>query len=237
MLEELRPVSRPPLLHVTVQEAIRAYILNNRLQAGDPLPPEGELAQRLDVSRTSIREAVKALESLGILETRRGSGIFVRNFSFEPLLNNLHYGLLFDLKELAELLRVRCILEQGMLEDAMAAMSEAQIAKLQNALDEMHERARHGERFPREDRLFHYYLFEHLGNQTFLKIADVFWLVFHKALENNLFSQEGDPMPTYRNHVAILDAIRGGNVEDVRVALDKHYGGLEHFLRNHQPKV
>ena len=72
----LTPLKRAPLLHVSVQESLRGYVEANRLGPGSPLPPEGELAQSLGVSRNSVREAIKALESVGVLETRRGVGVF-----------------------------------------------------------------------------------------------------------------------------------------------------------------
>ena len=85
----MKPISalkRPPSLHVSVQESLRSYIAENHLEAGAPLPAEGDLAQQLGVSRNSVRESIKALESVGVLEVRRGSGVFVKAFSFEPLL-------------------------------------------------------------------------------------------------------------------------------------------------------
>ena len=96
----IKPLNRPPLLHVTVQESLRDYIESNGLKAGDPLPPETFLAQQLGVGRNSVREAIKALESLGILETRRGVGVFVKEFSFQPLLDNLAYGLGDSLRDI-----------------------------------------------------------------------------------------------------------------------------------------
>jgi len=87
-----------------VQASLRSYILENQLPSGAPLPPENELARRLGVSRSAVREAVKGLESLGLIEIRHGSGLFVGSFSFEPLLNNLPYTLVSNLKELSDLL-------------------------------------------------------------------------------------------------------------------------------------
>ena len=60
--KSIEPLTRPPLLHVSVQESLRKYIQSNQLKAGDPLPPETFLAQRLGVGRNSVREAIKALE-------------------------------------------------------------------------------------------------------------------------------------------------------------------------------
>jgi DNA-binding FadR family transcriptional regulator len=236
--EALQPLARTPLVHHSVQEAIRAYILDRKLQPGDPLPPENELANRLGVSRNSVREAVKALESLGVLVVRRGSGIYVQDFSFEPLLNNLHYGLLFNLRELAELLQIRRVLETGMIGQAMELITTKQISNLEQIVAQMRLRAERNEPFPHEDRAFHQHLFENSDNLTLLRLLDTFWFAFHRAVEQ---SEPGiydtDPAWTYRAHAAILEAVQIGDVETARTALDQHYAGLESRVTRAQARV
>lgn len=65
-VRQLKPLRRPLSLHVSVQESLRSFIEDNQLKAGDALPPESFLAQQLGVSRNSVREAIKALESVGV---------------------------------------------------------------------------------------------------------------------------------------------------------------------------
>lgn len=238
MNKSLPSLARPSLLSRAVQDALRAYILDNNLQAEDPLPAEGELARQLGVSRNSVREAVKALESLGVLETRRGSGIFVRDFSFEPLLNNLQYGLLFDLEDLGELLEVRRVLEVGMIGQILPLVTPAQLATLHSTLEQMRMRAEGGEPFPEEDRLFHQTLFENLGNQILLRLLDIFWLAFHKAIEQKALSDwDSNPLQTYRNHAAIVAAIEESNPALVRSALEQHYGGIVQRLSHAKQRL
>lgn len=232
MERSLQPVQRAPLLHHSVQDAIRTYIIDNKLQPGDPLPPETELGRRLGVSRNSVREAVKSLESLGVLTIHRGSGIFVRDFSFEPLLENLHYGLLFDVRELAEFLQIRRVLETGMIETALTSITAEQIAQLEQIVERMRVRAAQSEPFVQEDREFHQRLFEPLRNQTFAKLLDTFWLVFRKASELSAIV-DTEPMVTYQAHAHILEAVRDRDVERSRIALDQHYAGLEGRLAKH----
>jgi DNA-binding FadR family transcriptional regulator len=236
MQPALKPLTRQRLLYQSVQDALRAFILDNKLRAGDALPPETDLARQLGVSRNSVREAVKAMESLGILETRRGSGLFVRAFSFDPLLENLSYGLLFDLRELAELLEIRRVLETGMIGAAMQIMPSDAVADLNAVVTAMGERARRGESFPEEDRRFHQVLFEPLGNQMLLKLLDVFWLTFQEA-SRHVDLLNPYVVPTYQDHAAIAAAVAAGDVAEARVALDRHYAGLTERLARVQAQL
>ena len=107
----MEKLSRGPVLNRVIQDQIKQYITDNRLGAGDLLPPEGQLATDLGVSRGSVREAVKALESLGIVEVRHGDGVRVRAFNFDSVFDLLSYGLVFDPVRAAEVLQIRVWLE------------------------------------------------------------------------------------------------------------------------------
>lgn len=235
LTKPIEPLKRPPLLYQSVQDAIRAYIIENDLQPGDPLPAETELSRKLGVSRNSVREAAKSLESLGVIETRRGSGLFVRSFSFDPILDNLEYGLLSDLQDLADITLIRRIIETGMIEMAMAKMSAENLAALREIVERMRLHAEQGETFLDDDREFHQTLFHHLKNKVLLKVLDIFWLTFHKAAKHaDLW--DNDPMWTYQAHAAILDALDTGDPERTRQALVAHYDGLERRLNKARQK-
>ena len=230
-MQTLKPLKRAPLLHHEVQSAIRDYIERHRLVANDPLPSEGELARALAVSRSSVREAVKSLESMGILETRRGSGVFVRAFSFEPLLNNLPYGLMEGADALADLLEVRGILELAMIATAIERLDEVQARALDATLAGMRSKAERGESFPAEDREFHRTLFQKVDNAVLLGLIDVFWLAARKASQHKNLA-DPRPMSTYRDHVAIAEAVKAGRVDGAREALDRHYAGINERIES-----
>ncbi len=85
-----------------IQEQLKLYIIENEMKSGDPFPTEYELAKRLGISRTAIREALKRLETLGIIEVRQGVGRFIREFNFEVILKGLPYNLEMDIKNFQE---------------------------------------------------------------------------------------------------------------------------------------
>lgn len=221
----LQKVDRPPLLHHSVQAALREFIAANHLRPGDPLPSEGDLANQLGVSRNSVREAVKALESTGVVETRRGSGVFVASFSFETLLSHLPYAMMEDLRELSDLLQVRQVLETGLIGVALRAMTPERVSDLRRILDAMRERAQAGSGFPEQDRAFHAALLAGTGNGVVLGLLDIFWLAWNRAAET-VDIRDPDPLLTYRDHVAIVDAVEAGDEAAAADALRRHYDGI-----------
>lgn len=228
-LKSMTPLSRAPLLHVTVQESLKEYIEANQLKAGDPLPPETFLAQQLGVGRNSMREAIKALESLGILETRRGIGVFVKEFSFKPLLDNLAYGLQDSLRDVEELREIRRVLETGLIGKTIAMISEADLAALRDVTARMKVRAERQESFAEEDQRFHQLLFRCQNNHMLSALIDIFWTAFNKASNfNNLDNPE--PLDTWRDHHEIVEAVARKDVEQARKRLDDHYRGIQQVI-------
>lgn len=228
-MKPIKPLYRAPLLHVSVQESLRAFIEENRLRAGDPLPPESFLAQQLGVGRNSMREAIKALESVGVLETRRGIGVFVKEFSFQPLLDNLAYGLQDSLRDVDELRDIRRVLETGLIDRTIAMINDADVAALRAVTERMHARAERNESFAAEDQQFHQLLFRCQNNKMLSALIDIFWSAFYKA---SGFANLDNPTPlaTWADHHAIVDAIAARDVEATRLRLDAHYSGIQEVV-------
>jgi DNA-binding FadR family transcriptional regulator len=231
----IKQIHRPRTLHEDVQAAVRAYILDNDLRPGDPLPSESQMSEQLGVSRNVLRESLRALESLGIVEIRRGSGYYVREFTFDPLVSSLNYGLIFGMRELSEILDVRRALEDSFIEAAIAQMDAAQIAELERILEHMRAAAYRGEAFAEHDRAFHRVLFEKLGNSVLLKMIDMFWLTFHEASARFELTDQ-DPVWTYQLHVPIVDAIKRGQAAEARQHLADHHSGLTERMKRAMEK-
>lgn len=221
----MQPLERRRPLYETVGEEIKRHIVQEGLRPGDALEPEGKIAERLGVSRVSVREAIKSLSSLGILESQQGSGVFVREFSFDALLDNLPYGLLRDLEKLSEILEIRCVLEKGLVGKAIARLTEERLAALRATLAEMEAKAGAGESISDTDRDFHRQLFADLGNATVLKLLDIFWLAFNKAAQQVAITTP-NPRKTYRDHAAIVEAVAAGDAAGAQEALRNHYADI-----------
>src|SRR5882757_3657773 len=105
------------MAHHLLQDQIKNLILRLGLSAGDAMPTEAELAAQLNVGRNSVREAIKALQAVGIVEVRRGLGMYVGKMSLGALVNELTFHTRITLRDgrtgLAELTEVREALESG----------------------------------------------------------------------------------------------------------------------------
>jgi DNA-binding FadR family transcriptional regulator len=213
------PPGRRPLLHLTVQSHIKAYITDNGLGPGDPLPPEAELAQELEVGRSSVREAVKALEVLGIIEARRGAGLFVKDFSFDPIFENLPYAVLSDLKLVVDILEVRFYLECATVERVIDALTEEQLQELRDIMRQMETLAQEGVYSADVDRAFHECLCSNLDNPTLVRIVNLFWQLSRQAHDRAELPDPSDPMETYRRHVPIMDALERRDARAMRAAI------------------
>ncbi|MCE7988648.1 MAG: FadR family transcriptional regulator [Caldilinea sp. CFX5] len=225
-----KDLKRTQLLYQIVQDEIKAYIIQNSLLPGDSLPPETELCELLGVSRNSVREAVKSLETLGILEARPGAGLYVSNFSFDPLLQQLGYGILFDHKQLTDIIDVRFHLEHGMIDRAVRAATPEQVAQLQAILDEMRNAAENGHYSAEADRDFHRVLWANVDNTIVGKILDVFWVIFRQAQARSAIPDPPQPLATYQRHVPIVEALAQQDVEAARLAMERHYIGIQERL-------
>ncbi len=226
-MSDLAPIPRRELIHHAVQAALKDYIVDRRLHAGDPLPPEGQLARTLGVSRNSVREAVKALESVGIVEARPGSGLFVREFSLDAVLDQMAFGMLFDVGALREILDIRSVIETGMVERVLGAVTPAQLSDLHRILDVWHGVALRGEYPAQVDRSFHAALYQNDSMPLVGKVLDAFWRVFYEARARALVAEPLDPVETFALHVAIVDAVEAGDVAQLRRAVSAHHQGIQ----------
>lgn len=223
---KVRALERRPLLYQTVKEEIKDYITRNALKPGDKLPPETELAQQFGVSRTSVREAVKSLESLGILQARPGAGLCVRSFSFDPLLDNLAYGIMFDMQELKSILEVRFHIEYGMIPRAVEMVDAAQLKQLRDVLGAMREAAAEKRYSEKIDRQFHQTLWSNVENPIVGKILDIFWQVFFQARQRASLEVPEDLMDAHRLHERIVNDLERRDVEAMKQSMDDHHQNI-----------
>lgn len=229
MSQEPVPVEQYPPRpgRVTATERIKAYILERRLRPGDPLPTEAELCAALGVSRSSVREAVRTLAALDIVEVRHGYGTYVGRLSLSALVEGLAFrGLLSpddDVAVFSDLVEVREALEVAMAARIVATIETASPTDLDDLVQAMEQKAAGGETFLEEDRAFHARLMEPLGNALILQLVTAFWDVYSAVAPYMQLSTVSASVESAAAHRHILSAARSGDVDALRVSFVRHY--------------
>jgi GntR family transcriptional repressor for pyruvate dehydrogenase complex len=197
---------------------IKDLIMSGEFAAGARLPKEQDLAQRLGLSRSSLREAVRALTLIGVLEPRVGDGTYVTSLEPELLLTGM--GFISDLltgSTLLELHHVRRILEPVATEMAATRLDAQGLAALERCLEEM-DAADTTQAFIAADQEFHRIIAAASGNTTLASlIQNLSGGTLRARLWRSVTEQNAIEM-TKRRHWDIYDALRDGDGERARAA-------------------
>jgi GntR family transcriptional repressor for pyruvate dehydrogenase complex len=216
----LEPVKRSRIYEHIVDQ-IHALIREGRWSPGDQIPPERELAERFRVSRTSVREALRALEMQGIIESRQGGGTFIRSSNTEALVGPLAAAILSGRRELAEVLEVRQLIEPSIARLAAARATAEHVAELERLLERQRDCIAHRRPFIDEDTAFHYTLASAADNRILLRLHNVILDVLRESRQTYLHVPDR-PAMSLRGHEAILAAIKARDAEAAAQASLSH---------------
>jgi GntR family transcriptional regulator, transcriptional repressor for pyruvate dehydrogenase complex len=215
-------------VHEEVARQLESLILKD-LKPGDKLPAERELATMLGVSRSSIRDAMRRLELVGLVEPRQGSGTLVREVSTEALVSPLANVIAHKRQLVGELLEFRQMLEPGMAARAAEHRTAEDLAKMEEILDRQERKVRGGGLAIEEDSEFHYRIATAARNSVVLKVVDVVMDLLRETRSRSLQS-EGRPQRSMAGHRRILSAIRRGDPEAAEAAMRQHIRDVEKIV-------
>lgn len=227
MDEELFQLIQPTRVSDSAVDQIMNLIADGRLQPGDRLPSERELVKKLGVSRASLREAMRALEAMGIIEVKPGSGSFVRRAQAGQAGSSWVPWLLGHWQEIMELVELRQALETRAAHLAAMRASATQIEAIATTLDRMAAAIEAGdaEAIVVADKAFHEMVAEASGNKL---IANVLNLANAALSETRgaILSLPGRPDKSLAEHRLIWEAITARDPERAAEAVLHHIEGV-----------
>jgi len=219
-----------------IQEQLKLYIAENEMKSGDPFPTEYELAKKLGISRTAIREALKKLETLGIIEVKPGVGRFIREFNFEVILKGLPYNLEMDIKNFQEVLEVRYCLESWFIAKDINKFTKENIAEFKEILKKLEFQVLNN--FEEHELVethsqFHCALYKNSDNSLLINLINIFSTIQrnltllhrYKTKDRNLF---------IRQHKLLLEAIEKRNPRLAQKKLKEHFAEAMAWTESHK---
>ena len=212
---------------------VRQLIIEGRLRPGDRLAPEPELAAQLGLSRSSLREAVRALNLIGVFNTRQGDGTYVTSLEPEVLLEFI--SVVLDLVQddrIHEIFEVRRVLEPQAIALAARRVTDADIAGLEDCLARLDEATDPEQRIA-IDAEFHDRIMQATGNSTLRSLVGS---VSHHTLRARLWrsmTSDSDLQWTSRQHRAILAALADHDATAAQAAAYVHALDTERSVRRY----
>ncbi|MEV6650614.1 FadR/GntR family transcriptional regulator [Streptomyces sp. NPDC051219] len=213
-------------------ERIKGMIVSGALRPGDRLPKESELAADLGLSRNSLREAVRALSLIRILDVRQGDGTYVTSLDPQLLLEALSFVVEFHRDDTAlEFLAVRRILEPAAIAMAASRITDAELDRLTAQLDALGPQ-QSAEELAAADLEFHRGIVRAAGNSVLCSLLDGLSAPVTRGHVRRGPTEEDAVSRTLHEHRAILTALRDRDAEAARSWATVHIAGVEQRLRS-----
>ncbi|UQA95240.1 FadR/GntR family transcriptional regulator [Streptomyces halobius] len=219
-----------------IGDRIKKLIIERRLPSGAALPTEPELMALLGVSRNSVREALKGLQAMGIVEIRHGFGTYVGPMSMAPMSEGLAFrtvaGHLRGEDSLRQLLALREAVEAGLIARLAGRMPAADLAELDGLVTRMAREAASGAVAAQTDRAFHAVLYRGLAIPLLSEVLDAFWEAFHRVQMDLVAEATVDPRATWHQHREIVVAVRAGDAVGAEWAVRQHFDNIRQRLHS-----
>lgn len=212
-----------------VARQLQNLILDGVYKPGDRLPPERELAERLAVSRGSVRDAIRTLELIGLVAARQGEGTLVADVAPEALVAPIAGVLLRKRELIGELLEVRKMIEPALAARAARNASPEEVAGLEGILRRQREKMLRGESTVEEDEEFHGAIAVAARNSVVRKVLDVLMDLLRETRARSL-QVEGRLQKSFAGHRRVLEAIKRRDPDGAERAVRQHLQEIENIV-------
>lgn len=229
---QLKPIKTKKIYEEIIDQ-IKGLIAEGVLSPGDKIISERELADKLEVGRSAVREAIRALEAMGIVETRPGEGTFIKEVSTQSLVEMLALVLMTERATVRELLELRKILEVENAGLAALRYTQENLDNMEEALKQMKFDIDKGDLGDKADMKFHYSIAEATQNSLLVRLMDTISGTMQKVLRvarQQLYETPGTPERLLREHQAIFAAIKKGDMKNAKKLMLEHLEKVEKGL-------
>jgi GntR family transcriptional repressor for pyruvate dehydrogenase complex len=223
-----KPIKKAKVYEEIVTK-IKDMVEKGRFKSGDQLPVERELAEVFRVSRSSVREALRSLETQGFIESRQGDGTYIASQPVESLVRPLASVILTEKDDQMELFEMRRMIEPDLAYLAAERATEEEIAMMEKVLALQEEQIARGEFGTDVDRNFHYIMVRAAKNKAILRITDNIIDLLAESREQYL-QVDGRPQKSILRHREVLDAIRARDPERAEKCMLEHLVDIETSL-------
>lgn len=220
-----KPIKKAKVYEEIVAK-IKDMVEKGRFKSGDQLPVERELAEVFRVSRSSVREALRSLESQGFIESRQGDGTYIASQPVESLVRPLASVIFTEKDDQMELFEMRRMIEPDLAYLAAERATEEEIAMMEKVLALQEEQIDRGDFSTDVDRNFHYIMARAAKNKVILRITDNIMDLLAESREQNL-QVEGRPQKSILRHREVLEAIRARDPGRAEKCMLEHLMDIE----------
>jgi GntR family transcriptional repressor for pyruvate dehydrogenase complex len=211
-------------------DAIKSLIVSGQLSAGDALPPERDLAAMLGISRPSVREAIRVLAAMNVVQPRHGGGTFVTSLEPRLLVSPINFLLQIDSSAFLHLFEVRRVLEVGAARIAAPKMIDDAIADLEELADKATAALQRPAQYSELDFKLHTRIVEATGNPIYLSlyasIADLLRESRRRTVQIPAARRRA-----HTDHLAIVAALRARDADGAALAMHHHLEGMREFFQ------
>lgn len=211
-------LTRPEPTSVGLTRELLTYLTSTDLSPGQRLPGERALSEALGVGRAALREAIKSLILLGVLEQRQGDGTYLAREPSSFLPSVIEWGLLLGKNQLSDLIEARKLLEVTLAPLAALNRSDESAARMRSLIDEMTVAGDDYERYIRADVQFHMELATASGNEVLTGVLSNIRSLVH-VWSKRVIEAAQETESSLAMHVPVLDAIVAQDPERARAAM------------------
>ena len=212
----LKTPSQRESLVTHVVKKIEEALINREIKPGDYLPPEAVLAKDLNVGKSSVREALKMLQAMGVVDIKQGQGTQIRTQLGENLINPMIFQLIIENNQPKDIVELRKMFEPAYTLLAMENASDEDIKVIQAMHDRFEEAINQGIETAEDDINFHMAILRATHNHFVIRLGQTILELFKPAMIKSL---EGNPQTALRDHRCILEAFRAKDEHKVRQAI------------------